>query len=87
MGIGGKTIDGSFEGFVKSLEFAPLGDPFSIPWYITRIVTLTKRIWGIREAAAYDPDKILAPYDLWPLSRADELDQWFTERRQLRESH
>lgn len=43
---------------------------------------LEKRIQGIREAAAYDPDKMEAPRDLWPIHRADDLEAWLTQRRE-----
>ncbi len=52
-----------------------------VPWFITRIWILEKRVQGIREATAYDPDKLEAPRDLWPIHKADELEAWFTERR------
>lgn len=42
---------------------------------------MEKRIEGIREAAAYDQDKMVAPKDLWPLHKAEELEAWFEARR------
>lgn len=66
---------------MRNLEFTRMGSAFCIPWYVTRICVLVKRIWGIQEAAAFDPEKLVAPKELWPLSQADELDKWFEERR------
>jgi len=57
--------------------------PVAVPWFITRIYVIEKRIQGIREAAAYDPEKLMAPKDLWPLHKAEELESWFASRRKV----
>lgn len=75
---------------MRTLEFTQLGKPVAaseVPWFVTRIYIMSKRIGGIREAAAYDPEKLMSPRDLWPLHKAEELEQWFEQRRQLRENH
>jgi hypothetical protein len=86
LGAGKKTIDGYFDGLVRNLDFARLEDPFSVPWYITRIYVLVKRAWNIQEAAAYDPENLVAPKELWPLHQADELERWFKERREMKQN-
>lgn len=85
MGIGKKCIDGAYDGLVRNLDFAGLGSvsAFKIPWYITRIYVLVKRLWGIQEAAAYDPENLVAPKEIWPLNKSEELDAWYDERREI----
>lgn len=85
MGIGKKCIDGAYDGLVRNLELVGLGpvSAFEIPWYLTRIYILVKRLWGIQEAAGYDPDNMAAPKELWPLNQNEELDGWYEERREI----
>lgn len=45
---------------------------------------MERRIQGIREAAAYDPDKLVAPKELWTLHRDKDLEEWYEERRRIR---
>ena len=69
---------------MRTLEFTQLGKPVAaseVPWFVTRIYIMSKRIGGIREATAYDPDKLEAPRDLYPIHKANELEAWFAERR------
>ena len=86
MEVGKKCLDGLYDGWVRTGEFTQLVEAVSadkVPWFVTRIVAIVKRIQGIREAAAYDPEKLIAPKELWPLHKADELNAWFEERRNL----
>jgi len=44
------------------------------------------RIEGLRKTAAYDPDELEPPRDLWALNRSDELDSWLKGREEVRKS-
>ena len=57
-------------------------DPLKAPWWWARIVSLWQRVKSIREAAAYDPEKLPAPKDIWLDSK--RLESWYEEREELR---
>lgn len=40
------------------------------------------KIDSLIEASGYDPDKLLAPYDLWPSHKADDLKAWLDDRQE-----
>lgn len=52
------------------------------PWWWPYILQIERRIESLNETAAYDPDKLPPPKDLYPLDKSDELDIYLDERRQ-----
>lgn len=59
-------------------------DALKAPWWLTRVVQVWTRIKNVREAGAYDVDKLTAPKEYW-LSTT-KLDDWFAEREGLRQT-
>ncbi len=47
---------------------------------------MESRIANLVEASLYDPDKMLAPKDLWPTRKHQELKDWLDERERLRKN-
>lgn len=56
--------------------------PFKIPWWWGHVVQIWTRIMGLREAGAYDPEKMVAPKNIWLNDKA--IEEWFEERDRLR---
>lgn len=56
------------------------------PWHWARILLLENRLEDLRKTAAYDPEKLQPPKDLWPLARQQELEDWLEARSKLREA-
>lgn len=57
-------------------------DPLKTPWWWTVIVQMWVRIKNIREAAAWDPEKLMAPKTYWLDEK--ELDRWYADREEVR---
>lgn len=51
------------------------------PWWWPFILQIEKRIESLDGTAAYDPDHLPPPKDLYPLSKSDELDVYLEDRR------
>jgi len=45
---------------------------------------MEERIRGIYEASGLDPEKMVAPRELWPSNRSDDLKTWYESRDELR---
>jgi hypothetical protein len=56
-----------------------------IPWWWSVVLQIEKRAEALYETAAYDPDKLPPPKDLFPVSRRAELDDYLEGRRELGE--
>lgn len=59
-------------------------DPIKIAWWWTTVRNLYLRFRGIREAAGMDPEKMLAPKNIWMDDK--EISLWFEDRERLREN-
>lgn len=57
-------------------------DPMRVPWWWAQIVSTWKRIQGIHEAAAFDPEKMTAPKNFW--LDEQKLEKWYEGRERLR---
>ena len=57
-------------------------DPMKTPWWFSLIAQMWVRIKGIREAAAYDSEKMMAPKDLWMDEKG--IEDWYASRDELR---
>ncbi len=55
--------------------------PREIAWWWTQALVYHRHVKGILEAAALDPEKLVAPKDIWFDGKL--LDQWFESRRSL----
>ncbi len=60
------------------------GPAHRAPWWWSYVLQLERRIESLRESAGMDPEKLAPPKDLWPLSRADDLEHWYTDRDKVR---
>lgn len=60
------------------------GDAVSVPWWWSRIVFLERRIRAIVDRSAFDPEGMVAPRDIWPLAKKDELEAWYKSREALK---
>jgi len=56
-----------------------------MPWWWTYILQLEKRVDGLLESAAFDPEHKYPPKEIWPLSKHKELEDWNEDRRKLSE--
>jgi hypothetical protein len=50
------------------------------PWWWAYIVMIETHVQSIHERSAYDPEKMVAPKSMWPLSKSKELESWYEGR-------
>lgn len=67
------------------VPFWPGRSALEAPWWVSRIVQVERRIQNLIERSAYDPDKLIAPKDLWPSNRAEDLKAWLKGREPAEE--
>jgi len=56
-----------------------------VPWFWTRALLIHQRMKGIIQSAAYDPEKLVAPKEIW--MNDESLEAWYEERRNLRKDN
>jgi hypothetical protein len=82
-------IDGEFAGTAGLIRYGnvPLmaQDALHVPWWWVRIMMMEERIKNIQSNAASDPEKLVAPKELWLTGKDDELEAWFDEREARRD--
>lgn len=86
MGTGKKLLDGHFTGTYRLIKSGAISlglPPDKIPWWWTLIMSLEERFESLRQSAAYDPEHIPPPKELW--LDDDKLQKWFDSRNKLRE--
>jgi hypothetical protein len=54
-----------------------------LPWWWTVIVVMWKHVKSIRESAAFDKEKAVAPREWW--FEPDLLESWYAGRREQSE--
>lgn len=59
-------------------------DALHTAWWWSRVALMEERIRGIYEASALDPERLVAPRELWPTSRDEELKAFYADRERLR---
>lgn len=84
MGVAKKLLDGLWHGLYCVIE-ATGQSPVPVeewPWYATYGFRLHQRFQAIRQSAAYDPDNMAPPKEIWLDNK--KLERWFDERAELR---